>query len=930
MLSVRSIFETRPPDGWFDGDLCWFDSALTPATILSRGARVELPDLKSATDAAKEDYYEGFGSFLHQLGAEEAVKFQWRVDSDYHAELETYRERTKEATGWCEAVRMERYMRYVEAMKAGKLRRERLDMYISKRCVSVPKKGFRTAEQIDRYIEQSAKIFADKFTNLSARLPGASIKPCDDLEHFMAWREFCQPGWRAVGENRKLGFDPQGTILENCWPGGGISTRDVDGNIFFRMDGYYHALLVIRRWPMKTNAGLIWSLTGALEGNYCYTLNCYPLDVTRKVKQLEEEMRRLHGARRNEGKESLDDVLAKKKAMISALQGGFARPYSVLPVIRVWGTTMESVMAQVSALREAIAAMNGAQCMQIEDPVSAKCLFYETLPGWTGGKYRQWDLFAFAGRDPTVCFLQDLLPLSSSYTGHLEEGEAIYDGNEGNIAGVRTFANGTPQHSVAIGTTRVGKSSQVIDYISQTDHLFSFRGIIEEGLSYGTVVELLKGQTIILNPDGEITINYLDTQGLPLTRTQVASATGQLLVMAGRSADPEVNAQRKAMLGEYIEAMYSDAWSDMRSRDPQKEVEAARWAALVDRARKQDSIYNSLSLLEIFADMKEHQAESPEAFEEAMASVTENEAVKWARQPETAQQVRDLGIAFLKSEHFPIHTALVERLKYHRMPHHDREEVNRLASRLAAWQRNGPHGKLFDGTSNLDLSNRLIHFELGQLPQSNIEMKEAAVYLIANRLRQRIITMPRGLWKQFFFEEPSRYLNVGGMDELLAEFYAQMGKFACHINPVTQQYGQLAKSALRPVIFGNSKQFWLFKQNDRHDLDDIGDAIGLPESAKHAIRSFTAPEYQTGMAKFSEMAVFTHEGEGTKCGAIRNMVTPEMLYVSNSSGPEYDARQKALQEYEDPLVGVMTETSKAQEAKLKRKKKGIKDYANAA
>ena len=120
------------------------------------------------------------------------------------------------------------------------------------------------------------------------------------------------------------------------------------------------------------------------------------------------------------------------------------------------------------------------------------------------------------------------------------------------------------------------------------------------------------------------------------------------------------------------------------------------------------------------------------------------------------------------------------------------------------------------------------------------------MYLIANRLRQRVITMPRAQWKQFIFEEPSRYIEVGGVEQLFGEFYAQMGKFACHIMPVTQQYAQLSKSALRSVIFGNSKQFFLFKQNDRHDLDEQGDAIGLPESARATIRGFTAPEYQAG------------------------------------------------------------------------------------
>jgi hypothetical protein len=916
LCALRAMVETSPPDGWFEGDLLWYDTALTPATILARGAQLELPDLKTADEGTHEAYYEALGSFLCQLADDEAIQFQWRIDSDYHAELETYRQETRRlgATGWCEASREERYRRYKERQSAGKLRRERLDVYLARRCSSVPKEGFKTAAQVGIYLAQTAKNFGDRFHQWTGRMPAARLTVFDDREHFRAWRSFCQPGLRMLGEQRYAGFDPGGTLLENCWPGGGITTRDPEGNVFFRMDGHYHTLLVLRRWPMETHFGIIWALTGSLAGNACYTLNCYPLQTTREVLRTEEEMRRLKGSRGSEGKESLDDVLARKKARISALQGGFARPFSVLPVVRVWDTTLQGLLTRVQALKEAINTMGGAQCYQVDDETQAKCLFYETLPGWTGGRYRDWDLFALAGRDASVCFLQDLVPLSSSYTGHLEEAEAIYDGGHGNLAGLRTFAGQTPQHAVMIGTTRVGKSSQVIDYLSQSDCFFAFRGIIEEGLSYGTLVRLLGGESIILHPDSGLVINYLDTQGLPLTRMHVAAAAGLLLVMTGKSRDPESNQQRKAMLSEYLEQLFTDTWNDQRNRDPGREHAAARWALLAARtlAAGQGTASQG-SLLEVLADLRERERAPDGWVAENLSRIDEGAVVAAARRPETAQLVRDVGFSFLQPEEFPTHTSLVETLRYNRLSHHARDQVDRLASLLSPWQRGGPHGRLFDGCSNRRLEGRLVHFELGLLPSANQEMKEAAVFLLANRLRQRIVTLPRALRKQFVFEEPSRYLQVGGMEELLAEFYAQMGKFGCHILPVTQQYGQLSGSSLRPVIFGNSKQFFLFKQNDRRDLQDVGDAIGLPPSARAAITGFTAPEYQAGKEAFSEMAVFSSEGEGNACGVVRNMATAEMLYVSESSGALYDSRTKALEAYQDPVEGVFSECSRHRE-----------------
>ncbi len=913
LCALRALIETRPPDGWFEGDLLWFDDALKPSTVLARGAHLDLPDLKAADEGTRDDYYDAFGTFFCQLAPDEAVQFQWRVDSDYHAELEQYGRRTTEAgaRGWCARVREERHERYRRLQHEGRLRRERLDMYLARRCTSVPGAGFRSRDQIDRYLEQNAKNFSDRCLQLAGRLPGARMEMMTDRSHFSAWRAFCQPSRRAAGAGASSGFNPRGTILENCWPGGGVSTRDAEGNVFFRLDGHYHTLLVLRRWPMETHFGIIWALTSALAGDYCLTLNCYPLDATAEVRKTEDELRRLQGSRRNEDKASLDDVMARKKARISALQGGFARPFGVLPVIRAWDLTLTGLMAKVQALKESVGAMGGAQCYQVEDETQAKCLFFETLPGWTGGRYRDWDLFALAGRDPSVCFLQDLIPLSSSYLGHPEAGEALYDGEAGNLVGIRTYAGGTPQHAVMIGTTRVGKSSQTIDYLSQTDCFFAFRGIIEEGLSYGTLVRLLGGESIILHPDGDLVINYMDTQGLPLTRLQVGSAAGLLLVMAGRGADPAANQQRKAMLGEYLEQLYIDTWSDVRLRHPEREVEAARLAIVLERMRREAQSGTAVvAPLELFADLREQLGSNEGRIRETISSIGESEAIAHARRPESAAAVRDVGFSLLGAADFPTHLSLVESLKYNRLPHHSKEAVDRLASQLSVWQRGGPHGRLFDGHTNRRLDSRLIHFEFGLLPSANVEMKEAAVFLVANRLRQRIITLPRALRKQFIFEEPSRYLQVGGMEELLAEFYAQMGKFGCHILPVTQQYGQLARSALRPVIFGNSKQYFLFRQNDRKDLDEIGDAIGLPAAARNAVRTFTAPEYQNGDDRFSQMAVFSVEGEGCSCGVVRNRVTPEMLYVADSSGACFDERTKALAGYADPVEGVCREAAK--------------------
>ena len=82
------------------------------------------------------------------------------------------------------------------------------------------------------------------------------------------------------------------------------------------------------------------------------------------------------------------------------------------------------------------------------------------------------------------------------------------------LAGVRTFIGGTPQHAVLIGMTGAGKSFAMDDLLTQTQAGYDYTVIIEEGLSYKKFTESLGGRPILIHPDGELTINYLDTQGL--------------------------------------------------------------------------------------------------------------------------------------------------------------------------------------------------------------------------------------------------------------------------------------------------------------------------------------------------------------------------------------------------------------------------------
>ena len=89
-------------------------------------------------------------------------------------------------------------------------------------------------------------------------------------------------------------------------------------------------------------------------------------------------------------------------------------------------------------------------------------------------------------------------------------------------------------------------------------------------------------------------------------------------------------------------------------------------------------------------------------------------------------------------------------------------------------------------------------------------------------------------------------LDIPGGEQIVKESYAQMRKFNCWNISIVQQYGRFKESRIRSAVFGNSRQFFLMRQNDRADLDDMAADIGLTELTKHAILSYPLPDQQKG------------------------------------------------------------------------------------
>jgi hypothetical protein len=317
--------------------------------------------------------------------------------------------------------------------------------------------------------------------------------------------------------------------------------------------------------------------------------------------------------------------------------------------------------------------------------------------------------------------------------------------------------------------------------------------------------------------------------------------------------------------------------------------------------------------LETFADFRDWRASHPEEATAYLRQSDEAAALKFLKDPKTSKEVRNLAFASFTPEEFPTHRMLQELMMLDPMGA-ERDQIIEIATLILPWCRDGNYGCLFDGTSNLSLTGRIAHFELGYIPESAKELKAAAGFLITNHARKHIMTLPRAIRKRNVYEEVARFLDIPGGQEIVQESYAQLRKFNCWNISIVQQYARFKQSRIRSAVFGNSRQFFIMRQNDRTDLEDMGKDIALPEVTQHAIMNYPLPDHQTGQ-KYSPFTYLHTDSARNLCGTVHNVASAEMLYCSSSTGEHFDRRARELRQSTSIVEGIILHANPSKEAK---------------
>ena len=850
------------PDGRFVDGLLVFGSP-ERGGLVAKGFWLEPPDLRGASFERLNAFQDQVRALLALVGPGRRLQFQWSCDADYRAALLCYHEQTQAiAEPVIRAARNERFTRYWRQMLSRELRRERLALFLSIEITAYAG-NLRTRSGLEDHYAAFFRELAGQFEEFATTLrsvfgPETTVRPMDDLAHFGCLQRFLNPDLAAREQSDPAAlFDPSLTIQENCWQGEGLGQPDGG----FHLDGHYHAVLALARWPQRTRPGIVTHLTGLPFLDYAITVNVTPAATRSEIHREEKAAERLRGEYAEKARPSLLVALRKKERKVEQLSGGFARPFHVTYLVRVWAPTRESLREKVAAVQAAIHAMDGAQYFECALPTTAKKLFFASWPGWTHSSYHHRELYA------EDAFLADLLPFSATFTGTIDQPEALYDGGHGNLVGVSSQAGGSPQHAVLFGMTGAGKSAFMGDLLLQTAGFFDYTVIVEEGFSYKKFTESLGETPIVVHPDAPLTLNYLDTQGLPLTQLHLATAVALLARMVGEPETPEKLALRQAQLTQYLHQLYRDTFADWAKRRPQQAEKVCRLACAAHSWREQ--MPAGATPLEAFCDLRDRIAAKENQALAFVADLSEQAITHFVQSPETERLVAHTACAFFAPEDFPTHSALVELLAYARFPEHDKNEIDRLATLLRAWSAQGQYGKLFDGVTNVSLQRKIAHFELGFIPEQATELKAAAGLLISGLARQHILALPRASRKRILFEELARFLDTPGGEQIVAEGYAQLRKFNCWAVSIIQQYARFRASRIRAAVIGNAKQFFLMRQSDRADLADLARDLPLPETALDAIQRYPLPEQLPADRRYSSLCYFTPTAQPPQCGTLR-------------------------------------------------------------
>lgn len=863
------------------------DCYLTHGLILHGGPRrggraaralwFEPPALHNASNAERNRFQDSIRQLIRLLPPGYSLDVSWWVDSDYQEPIRRYQQGTQQTSNpLVKRTRNQHFLWHWQQMQQRQLRRERVAIVLCRSLTEWPATPWAGAVSFyDETLQQLAVEFGELEKQIAALFAaqGGRLQAMNDADHFRVFARKLNPSLLDRPEDDPLGAqDPGRSVFESCWN----SELCGQGRQGFFLDGYYHGVVQLRRWPGQTYPTLIHKLTQLGFGDYDITARIERLPADKVIVQEQKDQDRIIQQLDRKHDERLVVSREQKGQRIHRLSEGNLLPLTFQLTVVVRARSPELLSERMLAVKTAIHGMNGAQYLELTLPAATRNAFFQTLPGMAGSGGSGVRLY---GEDS---FAADLLPLSGSFLGHLETAGAIYPGTHGNLVGIKAFTreatHATGVNTIVLGAAGTGKSLQIQNMLRQSEPGVDCTVIIEEGFSHAEYTRSFGAEPITFRLDGDQSINLWDTRGDSMTSLKRASITAAVARMVGLPADEDKARQRQAVIAKHVARLCSDHAEDWLQRATESDRQSLIRETL---ARQRWADQQGLPSHEAGVEFRLWQIQETEAAALLLEQISDEDMRAFEGHP----AVRDAVFARLQpGEHLTL-SSLREYLELN-AEGMEAEECQWLATLLTPWCRGGNYGVLFDGASTVSLEGPVVHFELGGIPEAAKEIKTLVGFLIINDVRQLFVSLPRPQLKRILVEEMSRFLDVPGGETILRELFEQFRKFTVQVIVVVQQYARIADTPIRAALMGNARAFLIFNTGDRQDVERLGRDIGLSSVAQEAILRFPRPDQQTG-ARYSEFCYFHTDPVRPICGTARYILLSSDGYTQQTDPSTY-------------------------------------------
>lgn len=879
-------------DAYLDRNLIIY-RGLQKGGAIGRGYAIELPDTENTDPEWLMALEENLRILLRLVRPDLRLQVTWSVDSDYRHEIERYKEETERLGGdkWSVKAREERYARYDRKIRNRELRREHLTFYYTSKIGGKISGAGR--DYYEEVLQAATREQAELEQALRGQLAplGGLVVPMNNLDHFQEFYRFFNP---SAFENEAVVledlYDPAQSVCDMCFNGDGapVSLR----SSAFKLDGFYQGIVVLKTLPKFTYIGMMRLLTQLDIMDYQISVNIEAGDVERDRIETEGRLAKFE---RGKLTASIEATIAKLRTRVRRLATNEVVPYRMHLVVRVWDRREDVCASKLSAVKNAILKLGGAQSYEPALPTSVKNYWQLTMPGWAWSPYTDFKLYV---EDVN---LADMLPISSTPTGDLADAEALYDGPRGALMGCVTFVGKKgaqrPEHGIMFGASGAGKSVFTIDLLTQTAPYYDFTAIVEEGLSYNLFTRLYGCEPIIVQPNGNLTFNYFDTRGLPLSSDQLGGATAVAHLMAGPPKDLDKDRIRQALLATQVERLYRDQYETWALRHPEQRYEAAL-RTFISREWGGSRLPKGTTLSDCWLDYSNACIEGDaEALEMREKQYDPGQIEDLMNNPSELGELMAMGYTLMKPEDMPTHSQFVEMLNLESRQRRAHEDLGLLRMLLEPWGKNGRYGAILDGVNNVDLSKKVVHFELSYIPESAKELRDIAAFMITNDVRKEIMRRPRNIRKRVILEELSAFLAMPDGERITREYYERMRKYSTWVFSIIQQFQRIKDHPVRSSVIGNSRVMFMLKQPDQRDVEAMSQGFRVPSVTKRQVAAFPDPS-EMKSNPFGSF-VYYHEATGRPRIAIgRHFASKEMILASATSGEAFERQNQQLKQFD--------------------------------